>query len=272
MKTNPGKYLLVLLISGGFLWACTKKADGITGPAGPQGPAGANSGYKASAITGYVDLYDQYANALPSAPGITVSTFRGDTLVTSTTDSTGKFALPALPPGNYDLLFKKAGCDSLKTHVVHSGGDEDKFIGIVQMWQSQTTKITGEDFTYLQSVFAHPGVFDVISFNVYFDGPAQNSGTQRNFSFYFSKSPDVSTDNYSESNIFNSTVTSTNQYNLQYFASSGVNFNKGDTVYVKTYILPDQNNPMSWFDYTTYRSIPYPYKGDSILKYIIWPD
>lgn len=272
MKLLLSKLFLAAAILAGCITGCTKKADGITGPAGPQGPAGPNGTMKASPITGYVDVYDQYDNRSPTNYGVIVSTRKGDSLFTATTDSSGKFALPALLPGNYDILFSKPGYDSLKSYVSHSGGDEAKFLGIIRIDQSQTTKITSEDYSYLRTVFAKPGVFDIVSLNVHFDGPPQSLGTRRNFGFFFSKSANVNSDNYAESSTFNQTTTDNNIYTLQYVAASGYNFAKGDTVYVKTYLLPGQLDPVSWFDYTTYRTIPYPYKGDSILINFVWPD
>src|ERR1700754_931581 len=100
------KYIYVLLLLPTILTlpGCTKHADGIPGAAGPAGPPGSDGvGIKPSAITGFVALYDQYGFQGSSNAGVVVSTLNKDTAVTAVTDSLGKFSLPPLPPGNYDL-------------------------------------------------------------------------------------------------------------------------------------------------------------------------
>lgn len=270
------KIIILALFISGLINACTKKADGITGPTGPQGPAGADGQYKASAVTGYVNAYNQYGMPGLSNAGINVSTKKGDSIISAVSGSTGKFSLPNLVPGNYDLLFKKDGYDSLKVYVVHSGGDEDKFIGIVNVNASLTTKITSVDFNYTSSPFPNDTNL-VLLLNVNFDGPPETFDTRRDFNVYFSKSISVSSGNYDIyiSSTGNGALTNNNQYPFSYplinFINSGYHYNKGDTVYVKTCIVPVGSALTSWFDYATYKTISYPYKGDSLQNYFIWP-
>jgi hypothetical protein len=256
--------------------SCTKKADGIIGPTGPPGPAGASSQVNPSAITGYVNLVDQYGIPYTDYSGATVTTLKGDTLISSNTDNTGKFELPALPPGNYDILFKKSGYDSLKVYVQHSAGNEDKFIGIVKINEHVATNILSESTSLIQDAFYMYDSILSVQFIINFDGPAMTSTTRRDFAMYFSHSAQVSS---SHADIFINTLgystnTGTNSYTFQYslanFSARGISYLHNDTVYVKTYVIPVNGTATSWFDYISDQNIAYPYPGDSTLTYFIW--
>jgi len=274
------KVFKVILLSAfaiiGLFSACTKKADGITGPTGPQGPAGANAADTPNAITGFVNLIDQYGNTEPSFAGLTLSVKTTDGVVSAVTDSIGNFRLPGLIIGNYNLLFKKTGFDSLMVYVANSGGNEDKFIGIVVVNEQVNTMITSESATLVQG----PDYFydSVLTLQIYvnMDGPALSSTTRRDFGFYFSRSSQVNMNQYDVfANTYGNSLISSNNtlpysYALENFASRGLIYQPGDTIYLKTYILP-VNNVGSWFNYSTYQTINYPYIGDSTLNYFIWP-
>lgn len=58
-------------------------------------------------LVGYVDLYDQYGNILNNAGGVTVTL--SNSTVTATTDANGRYVLPSLPIGYYNIYFSKSG-------------------------------------------------------------------------------------------------------------------------------------------------------------------
>jgi len=270
------KNIFVLLVLLGSFYGCTKKADGIVGPTGPAGANGADGKNKASAITGYVNLFDQYGEPDSSNAGVNISAQSGDSVVSAVSDNTGKFVLPNLPIGSYDLHFKKNGFDSLKVYVVHSGGDEDKFIGIVRLNESLTTNITSEPFSFTNSVFPNDTNF-VLQVYINFSGPPATRFTRRDFNLYFSRSVSVGSHAYdvAVTTIGSSETDNSNQYAIsEYlgnFGSQGFHYAKGDTVYVKTYAVPVGSTWTSWFDYATNQNINYPYFGDSTLNYFTWP-
>jgi len=268
------KYVSILFLTILTIWhtSCTKHAVGIEGPAGATGPAGANGdAISPSAITGFIELYDQYGFQNSSNAGVILSAMKGDTIETATTDSIGKFILPPLPPGNYDIHVKKAGFDSLKVFVQHSAGNEPKFIGIVRLDASLTTKITNETLNIQSDVFGDK----LLVVNVSFNGPPSTNQTLTNFNFYFSKSKNLSTQNYDAMTPGNNEATATNNYQLQYvlanITAAGINYSSGDTIYIKTYVSPAPGAATSWFDYTTYQTISYPYPGDSVVNHFLWP-
>lgn len=255
----PKILFLTLLVAAA---GCTKQADGITGPAGAAGQAGANgTGVKPSPITGYIDLLDQYGNPYLSSAGINLSVQKGDSLLKTTTDSTGKFGFPALPPGNYDIHVTKTGFDSLKIFVQHSGGDEAKFIGVTNLIQTLTTKITGQT-AVLQ------GYSDLILTTTFSVDPGTGP-VERDFFYYYSHSKNVTSRNFDFGSGSGQTVSS-NQIvedlaliNLTQNATK--TFHTGDSVYVKTIVYHPFQIENFYFDYTNNISVQYPYFGDSTV-------
>jgi hypothetical protein len=246
---------------------CTKHADGTTGAIGPAGQAGANGvGIKPSPITGYIELYDEFYNPLPYSPGANLSVLKGDSLFTAITDSSGKFSLPALPPGNYSIHVTKAGFDSLEIFVQHSGGDEAKFIGSTSLVHSITAKITGQTAT-IQGL-------GLVLLTTTFSGPPLTIGAQRNFWYYFSHSRNLTTQN-NDAGFGQSSVTGTNQYQNQFYLSnlsqSSHPFHSGDSVYVEVVLDHTFQAEYYYYDYANNRSVRYPYLGDSAITSFVMP-
>ncbi|MFI5155436.1 MAG: carboxypeptidase-like regulatory domain-containing protein [Chitinophagales bacterium] len=258
--------------------SCTKKADEIPGPAGLQGLPGNNvSLVRPSAITGYVRLIDQYGYLITNGDSVTATTSIGDSSVAAITDADGKFILPNMPAGSYAIRFKKSGYDSFVVNVVHSGGNADKFIGIVQLSQHLSTNILGETITVMDNPFGPPDTPKVIQLIINIDGPPFSPPYNRFFFAYFSRNSEVSNQHYdfiwdngntgpSNSNIILSNLSTQN------IESSGMRYNKGDTIYMKTYMVPPFSVDASWYDINNFRTISYPYVGDSALRYFLWPN
>lgn len=59
-------------------------------------------------ITGMVQVLSQQSTSLPAA-GVTVTVAGSQPVVSATTGEDGRFALPNLPAGKYDLLFSRSG-------------------------------------------------------------------------------------------------------------------------------------------------------------------
>ncbi|HTQ66465.1 MAG TPA: carboxypeptidase-like regulatory domain-containing protein [Puia sp.] len=256
-------------------YSCTKQAEGTVGPMGLQGDPGANATSSPSAITGFVRMTDQYGFPSSDYDSVKVLALKGDSLISVMTDASGKFSLPSLTAGTYAIRFKKNGYDSFVVNTDHSGGNSDKFIGIVQLNQSVTTKITNETLGMLDNPFEPYDTIKILQVNVSFDGPPASTPYPRYFDIYFAKSSQVGNLNYDVVSSGNTGFTFSNslpiQFPLENFLSMNIKYKKGDTVYLKTYVVPVLSQRTSWFDINTYQDISYPYKGDSILKYFIWP-
>ena len=276
MKIFNSIFILIFALVSIFS-SCTKKATGLIGPTGPQGKAGANAVDTPNAITGFANLFDQYGNRLSSYAGLNVSTKIHDSLVSTVTDSIGNFRLPGLIIGTYDLLFKGNTYDSLMVHIDNSGGNEDKFIGIVNVNQQLTTHITSETSSLIQGVFYMYDSILTLQLYINIDGPPLSLTTRRDLSFYFSRSKLV---NMNQSDLALNTYgysleSSNNIYpfacDLQNFTSRNIIYHPGDTIYYKTYIIPVNGTTTTWLNYADYQTINYPYVGDSSLNYFIWP-
>jgi hypothetical protein len=262
----------VLLAAG---YSCSKKAEGTVGPMGQQGDPGTNATGTPSAITGYVRMTDQYGYPSSDYDSVKVLTTKGDSSISTMTDQSGKFALAALVPGTYAIRFKKNGYDSFVVNVSHSGGNSDKFIGIVQLNQSLTTKITNETLEMIENPMAPYDTINILQVDVSFDGPPSLTSYLRYFDIYFARSSAVNNLNYDAVSSSNSSQSFNNdvpiEVPLEILLSPDLKYKKGDTVYLKTYVVPVLSQRTSWFDTNTYQNISYPYKGDSIVKYFIWP-
>jgi hypothetical protein len=258
----------MLLICCVLLSGCSKTTEGIQGPAGPEGGPGQSITESRSAITGYVTLVSQFEVPQSVFDSVNVSTFMGDSLVKTVTDKTGKFSLPDLKAGTYRILFQRNGYDSIAVNVIHSAGNEDKFIGIIQMDGSLTTHILDQTLTVRNDPFVIGRQFlDMITT---IDGPRLEISSRRYYSVYmYGKNVSFDYTYYTGSE-------GTNQFESQiFYSSSDINsthFNPGDTVYVKTVLTPAYSLMTSWFDSKTYRDIDYPYNGDSTVNYFIWPN
>lgn len=261
-KQNTLLYILTLILVAAS--ACTKHANGITGPAGAAGQSGSNGAtIKPSPVTGYIQLIDEYLNPYPSSAGVTLSLLKKDSPVLATTDSTGNFTFPPLPPGSYDIHVTKPGFDSVKIFVVHSGGDEAKFIGSTRLFQSLTDRITSQTASITTDVFNDK----LLILNTNFTGLPITTASQRWFNFYLSRSKNVTSVNYDFMGNPAHTTSGTNQFQLQLpLVQAG--YNTGDTVYIKTCAAPLTQT--TWFDYLSNRSINYPYLGDSAVTSFVW--
>jgi hypothetical protein len=251
---------------------CTKHAAGIPGSTGPAGQAGANGAtVRPSPITGYIQLFDPFANPYPSSPGVTLAVKKGDSLLTSITDSSGKFSLGPLPPGNYDIQVTKPGFDSLKIFVQHSGGDEAKFIGETKLIQTLSTKITNQVYSFQQDAFGNASFVLTTTFT----DPLITWPVQRQFEYFFSHTRDRPSQN-ADYIAGSGQTTSGNQYTLQLLMVnltqySSKPFHSGDTVYLKTIVEHPFIDPPTYYDYSADRYVIYPYPGDSATLWFKMP-
>jgi len=256
-------FICCMLFSG-----CSKTAEGIRGPAGPAGKPGLSITESRSAITGYVTLVSQFLIPQSVFDSVNVSTYMGDSLVKAVTDKTGKFSLPNLKAGTYRILFQRNGYDSIGVNVVHSAGNEDKFIGIIQMDGSLTTHILHQTLTVRNDPFVIGRQF--LDMLTTIDGPPLKISSRRYYSVY------LYGNNVSFDYVYYTGNEGNNQFESQiFYTSSDINsshFNPGDTVYVKTVLTPAYSLQTSWFDSKTYQDISYPYNGDSTMNYFIWPN
>jgi len=265
-------FYLMILVSV-LIGACTKNVDGLPGTAGPSGESGTSIAGTRSNIFGYVKLVSQFAVPDTLRDSVKVSTRMGDSLVKVMTDKNGKFTLPQLKSGTYRILLEKNLYDSIAYTVVHTAGNEDKFIGILQMDGSLTTHITQQELL-LQTNSSFGAPFQYLNITTTIDGPPITLNSQRYVNFYFSDSPDISDKNYLFSAAGNSHSEGSNEFFAQVsFVQTEINgnrFSPGDTVYMKTYFVPYYSLMDSWFDINTYQTISYPYTGHSFSNYFIW--
>jgi hypothetical protein len=110
----------------------------VVGPQGPQGPQGI-AGLSDSAtgsIQGQVQLYDVHGNPLADNSGASISIEHTSPLVNAISALDGKFLLPLVRTGTYDLDLQKAGYGSMRfLNVQHPGGTQASQTGILSTGQ-----------------------------------------------------------------------------------------------------------------------------------------
>ncbi len=254
------------------MYSCTKTAEGTTGPAGPTGNAGQSVTDNRSGISGFVLLVNQFTVTDTTLDSVRISTVMGDSVISVLSDKMGKFLLPGLKSGTYRLMFNKNGYDSIGINVNHSGGNEDQFIKIVQIDGTQTTQIISQNMQLLLSPFDN--LTKYIDMHTFLSDPPITNATMRYMDVYFSSSRNLNKNDYLY--LYNTYTHNegANQFESQiFFSGTNINntrFHPGDTVFMKSYIVPPYSLYTSWFDTNSYQTISYPYTGDSLSNYFIW--
>ncbi len=105
---------LLLLGAGVFLTSC----QGEDGPVGPAGTVQANS------IIGFIRAYDEFGASLDQN-GSTVTVDGITPAIQAVTDNAGRFELPGVPVGTYNLTVSRAGlATTRRIGVPHTGGTQ----------------------------------------------------------------------------------------------------------------------------------------------------
>src|ERR1700722_3751721 len=105
MKKTSIAIALILTTTVLLFNACTKPADGSTGPQGPAGPL------LSGTLSGHVDLYDEYGSQILNSKTAKVTLYNsGNAIIGSmNADSTGKYSFSNISTGIYTLAFTDSG-------------------------------------------------------------------------------------------------------------------------------------------------------------------
>lgn len=136
-------------------------------------------------IVGFVTLFDEFGNRLPDNAGMKITIENTSPAIEATTDANGKFVLPLVKAGTYNLAYTKIGFGVFKRlSVTHAGGDLPTSTGNNNLWQTAQTLIS--------NVTAVAGVGDTVIISGK-SSPVQPAGTtttfQRRFRMFFAKAP-----------------------------------------------------------------------------------
>lgn len=139
--------LIVAVLCAGALLSGCKGKDGAPGPAGTPGtpglagtpgPAGPNL---TGTIIGFVNPVDEF-NRPQTKSGVTVTLENVTPAVTATTDANGRFELPNVRNGTYNIVYTKAGFGTNKTQgYPHLGGDQPTFLYNRELTGISTTTV-----------------------------------------------------------------------------------------------------------------------------------
>lgn len=170
-----------------FLNGCKGKAGdpgpaGAVGANGPQGPIGQNL---TGNMLGYVITFDEAGNST-ARDGVTVSLIGSSPLMSAISDPSGRFQIPSVGAGTYNLLYERPGYGTLRHFgVAHVGGTQATYLGQTQMVETVKSTIAS------LSVSPTPGTtstYTVLMSNVSVAGGR--------VSVYIGNSPNVSSSGY----------------------------------------------------------------------------
>jgi len=150
--------VVATLCVGALLGGCKGK-DGDPGPAGANGTNGTNGTpgqpgppgpSLTGSIVGFVNPIDEQGTALLPKSGVVVSVDGANPAITATTNADGRFELPSVRTGTYNLTYSRAGLATFRRiGVGHVGGDQPTYLGPITI--SQTSTITVPAFAAFNS-------------------------------------------------------------------------------------------------------------------------
>jgi len=140
---------------------------------------------KENDIIGFITLFDEFGTRLTDNAGMKITVENSTPVIEATTDANGKFILPKVKSGTYNLAYTKAGFGVFKRlSVTHAGGDLPTSTGNNNLWQTAQTVIT--------NVTAIAGIGDTVIISGK-SSPVQPAGSstsfQRRFRMFFAKAP-----------------------------------------------------------------------------------
>lgn len=246
-----GIYLICMML---LLAACGKE-----GPVGPKGPVGVSYTWPPSSITGYMHLYDQFGDSIPG-DSVQVKTYNGQYEFVVYSGARGFWQTRQMPPGNFDIGFTKPGFDSVHAFTDHAGGGEAKFIGDITMYQHPQAHFTDG----ILVVPARDGQNYTLNLTVHYTG-ADDPVKHRTPGFDIELYEVVGGKQYFMANsgwIQDKSVYVPGEARFSTIVNVNNTANRDTAVVqIKARVpLPD----LSWFNYATQTSVPYPYPADSI--------
>lgn len=176
-------------------------------------------------IFGSVNLFDE-ATTMIDQSGMTVTAEGTTSSASATTDAEGEFTLENVPFGTYTLVYEKSGYGTFKRFNIEHEDIGTIITGIPSLGQKSTTSITS---LTVDSSMEFPVILRVTT------DPEGNVGNTRYIRFFFSTSPDVSSDTYE--NVLETFIVNSAPYNFNLSAEAlaALGFPSGATVYARCY-------------------------------------
>lgn len=174
-------------------------------------------------ISGSVNLYDEGVTQIDNA-GMTVK-LEG-TSISVVTDDEGKFTLENVSFGTYTLVYEKSGYGTFKRFDVEHNVENTFIPDAPSLGQRSTTVTTN---LTVNSSSSFPVILGATT------NPEGNQADTRYIRYFFSTTPNVSSDNYE--NVLETFPVNITPYNLNLSQASldALGFASGTTVYVKCY-------------------------------------
>jgi len=176
-------------------------------------------------ISGNVNLFDDFEEPLENS-GMVVSILYSNPLISDTTDEDGNYTLPDVPFGNYTLSYAKPGYGTFFASFAHTNQCQlANQVSQFFLGQKSTTTIT--------SLSVQP-VVSSIKIDVTIDPPG-TAEQPRYYRLFFKNENDVSNSSYDVQSGLLVTYSNANTTTLSIADLHGLNFQPGETIYIKAY-------------------------------------
>lgn len=117
--------------------------QGTTGATGVQGPVGPATARLKGDIVGFVTLFDEFGTRLTSNASLTVAVEGSSPTISAITGADGKYTLPGVESGTYNLSFSRTGFGVFRRpSVQHLGGTAPTSLGNNNLWETAKTVVS----------------------------------------------------------------------------------------------------------------------------------
>lgn len=179
-----------------------------------------------SNIIGFVTLYDESINQVDNS-GMSVRIEELTQNNIAITDTEGEFTFEDVPFGKYNLVYEKSGYGTYKLFdLEHSNTGGSTVIEVARsLGQKSSTSVTNLTVNTSDSLITIEVITD----------PVANVGNTKYIRFFFSRQPNVSSENYDS--VMETLVVQITPYSLNLNEESldALGYQSGETVYVKCY-------------------------------------
>lgn len=234
----------------------------FTGPTGPAGPS------LSGTLSGYVVLVSSDGSQPTNRSGVLVTL--SPTGLNAQTDSTGKWIIPSVQTGTYNISYSKTGYGISKSIATQFVGGNNRDIGVVYICSPPA--ITFDSLAYFQKKADSTSIW----VRAYLSADIQ--GIPYRTLLVFSHDTNISSaTSVNQYTVFFNTsflngIDSTNiKITPEIFSTAG--FSIGDTVFIASYLASAGTNTSSYLDTATGRTqyTNFNTQRSNILKFAVPP-
>lgn len=94
-------------------------------------------------MVGFVTLFDEFGTRLTNSASMTVTVEGSSPAISAVTSADGKYTLPSVESGTYNLIFTRAGFGTFRRpSIQHLGGSAPTSLGNNNLWETAKTVVS----------------------------------------------------------------------------------------------------------------------------------